>query len=148
MVKPKVPSQNKQQQQSSTSSYLVLAVKVLLVLIIILLLPKLVQTNSRLDDIKRRRRRSRASQKLEYVSLRTSCEGSMQCIDLIPEEASACVTECVSPVCHEEIYAMNLLEPGEVDIERAKEFEICVKKELRMLRKTQARGGDTPRDEV
>jgi hypothetical protein len=120
MVTPKLT-------RPSTPSYLLLAVKILLVLVILFLLPKLVTGG----------RQSRTHTKrmdIELRSTRVLCEKDI-CSGFIPEESMNCVFLCVSPACYENIYAIHPLEDGEIDIPRAKEFEQCVKDELRAMRK-------------
>jgi hypothetical protein len=111
----------------SSSSYLLLAVKILLVAIILFLLPKLVTGG----------RNSRTRSKrfdIELRSTRVLCEKDI-CSGFIPEESMNCVFLCVSPACYENIYAISPLEDGEIDIKRAKEFELCVNFELKAMRK-------------
>jgi hypothetical protein len=110
-----------------TPSYLLIAVKILLVLVILFLLPKLVSGG----------RNSRTHKKrvdTELRSTRVLCEKDI-CSGFIPEESMNCVFLCVSPSCYENIYAISPLEDGEIDIPRAKEFEQCVKDELKAMRK-------------
>jgi hypothetical protein len=111
----------------STPSYLLLAVKILLVLIILFLLPKLV-TGGRNSRTRTKRMDT------EFRSTRVLCEKDI-CSGFIPEESMNCVFLCVSPSCYENIYAISPLEDGEIDIPRAKEFEQCVKDELKAMRK-------------
>lgn len=111
----------------STPSYLLLAVKILLVLIILFLLPKLV-TGHRNSRTRTKRMDT------ELRSTRVLCEKDI-CSGFIPEESMNCVFLCVSPACYENIYANTPLEDGEIDIPRAKEFEKCVKDELKAMRK-------------
>jgi hypothetical protein len=110
----------------STPSYPLIAVKILLVLVILFLLPKLVTSG----------RNSRTRTKrldTELRSTRVLCEKDI-CSAFIPEESMNCVFLCVSPSCYEQIYAISPLEDGEIDIPRAKEFEQCVKDELKTMR--------------
>lgn len=119
MTKPNKPA------APNSNSYLLLAVKVLLVVVIILLLPKLVQGRDK-PGKKRRRQAERQWKSMQAVCERETCGA------FIPEESTMCVTQCMSPACHERIYASDLLEDGEVDLVRARDFEKCVKEELRM----------------
>jgi hypothetical protein len=113
--------------QPSTPSYLLLAVKILLGLIILFLLPKLVSGG--------RNSRTRTKRMdTELRSTRVLCEKDI-CSAFIPEESMNCVFLCVSPSCYENIYAISPLEDGEIDIPRAREFEQCVKDELKAMRK-------------
>jgi hypothetical protein len=111
----------------STPSYLLLAVKILLMLIILFLLPKLVTGG-------RQSRKRTKRMDIELRSTRVLCEKDI-CSGFIPEESMNCVFLCVSPACYENIYAIDPLEDGEIDIPRAKEFEQCVKDELKAMRK-------------
>lgn len=122
------PSTKKSTSSPPTSySYLLLAVKILLVVVIILLLPKLV-TGANNKPGKRNKKLVR-----ELDSLRFDCERTT-CKEYLPEENSMCVSHCVSKLCHEEVYGANPLEDGEVDISRARDFQKCVKDELRAQR--------------
>jgi hypothetical protein len=113
--------------QPTTPSYLLLGVKILLVLIIFFLMPKLVSGG--------RNSRTRTKRMdTELRSTRVLCEKDI-CSGFIPEESMNCVFLCVSPSCYENIYAISSLEDGEIDIPRAKEFEQCVKDELKAMRK-------------
>jgi hypothetical protein len=111
----------------SAPSYLLLAVKILLVLVILFLLPKLV-TGGRNSRTRSKR------MNIELRSTRVLCEKDI-CSGFIPEESMNCVFLCVSPACYEHIYGLSPLEDGEIDIPRAKEFEQCVKDELKAMRK-------------
>lgn len=117
---------------STLSSYLLTAVKVLLVVVIILLLPKLVTGAPKPGG----RRNKKLMQQFE--SMRFDCEHST-CKEFLPEESSMCVSRCISAACHEEIYGENPLEDGEINVPRAREFEKCVKEQLRAERAQQAR---------
>jgi hypothetical protein len=110
-----------------TPSYFLIAVKILLGLLILFLLPKLVSGG--------RNSRTRTKRMdTELRSTRVLCEKDI-CSGFIPEESMNCVFLCVSPSCYENIYAISPLEDGEIDIPRAKEFEQCVKDELKAMRK-------------
>lgn len=109
----------------TSSSYLLLAVKILLVIVIILLLPKLVTGASN-------RTNKRLVRKLEELRLDCSLTS---CGELLPEESIMCVSRCISPTCHDQIYAPIPLEDGEIDVLRAKEFEHCFREELRLERR-------------
>jgi hypothetical protein len=116
----------------SCNSYLLLAVKILLVVIIILLLPKLVTGASYRSGGSRTNKRLLG--KLQEVKLDCSTRLTA-CSEVLPEESTMCVSHCISPACHDRIYAPNPLEDGEMDVLRAKEFETCVKEEIRLERK-------------
>lgn len=111
---------------STASSYLLLAVKVLLVVVIILLLPKLVTGAKSRGGGKRNKKFVKQFEAIKY-----DCEQSASCKKLLPEESSMCVSQCVSESCHEQVYGTNSLEDGEIDILRAREFQKCVKDEIR-----------------
>ena len=66
-------------------------------------------------------------------SIKLSCSNDMdKCGRLIPEENMTCVSMCMSTKCHEEIFAANPLEDGEVDYQRWTAFEKCVREELKI----------------
>jgi hypothetical protein len=46
-------------------------------------------------------------------------------------ENEMCITECISPVCHQDIYFSKELELGEVDEVRGVQFESCAKESMR-----------------
>ena len=141
MVTPKHPVRSRRDASGGDSSrppYLLLAVKILLVLLILLLLPRLVAT--------RRPQHSRAKNRRDvnrrYVDLRTNCEfHADKCGGvwaggkdfLPPEESTPCVTQCLSPACHERIYGDDPLDLGEVDRVRFADFELCAKRELKEI---------------
>ena len=117
----------------SDSSYMVLAVKVLLVLLILFSLPKLVTTQKTTKTEASKEKQ----QKPIFYELRVArfeCQNNpiiSSCMELIPEESLNCIHQCMSESCYDTIYGTNPLEPGEIDIDRAKEFETCVKNEMR-----------------
>jgi len=120
-------------QKETSNGYLLLLVKILFVLLILLLLPKLVQSKTKFN-YRNRRQRQRTDVLLSDV--RKSCE-MQACVHFIPEEAMNCVQLCLSPTCYQTIYGDEPLEDGEIDIDRAKLFERCVKEELRLARQRQ-----------
>jgi hypothetical protein len=111
---------------SSTPATLLFLVKVLLVLLILLLLPKFV--------IAKKARTQKAIR-----SLRAQCQQQRSCASLVPEESMNCVNLCTSPNCYVIIYASRPLEDGEIDIRRAREFEECLKEEVRETQKQRRR---------
>jgi hypothetical protein len=131
MVSPSHPSAS-----SPKSSYLVLAVKILLVLIILLLLPKLVYGGPH-------RHRHAGHPLLQFRQYwqfeRTKCEQHSDCARLIPEESLNCIYDCMSPTCYQRVYysTTNPLENGEIDINRATEFETCLHEEFNKMREQQ-----------
>jgi len=67
--------------------------------------------------------------KREFIRLRKGCE--MDCLSrYLPEEAMNCIHECQSPDCYIQVFNINPLEPGEIDIEKGMEFEDCHRAEL------------------
>ena len=130
MTSVKAPLNTRVQKQTS-NRYMLLAVKILLVLIILLLLPKLVDGRTRPNRYKKRRRAEVLLQ-----DTRRQCEMEA-CIRFLPEEAMNCVQLCISPNCYERVYGGNPLEDGELDIDRAQQFELCVKEEMKEARKRQ-----------
>jgi len=117
---------------ATVSSYLLVTVKVLLVVVIILLLPKLVT-----GAPKPRGKRNKKLVK-QFEAIRFDCERTT-CKEFLPEESSMCVSNCISRDCHEQVYGKNLLEDGEIDVVRARDFQGCVKDELRAQRAQEAR---------
>lgn len=111
---------------------MLMAVKILLVVVIILLLPKLV-TGASTPGGKRNKRLLREIEALRFDCERTTCK------EFLPEESSMCVTECISKDCHAEVYGKNPLEPGEIHVISARDFEKCVKDQLRAQRNAEAR---------
>ena len=112
---------------STLSSYLLVAVKILLAVIIILLLPKLV-TGAAKPGGKRNKKLIQ-----QFEAKRFDCE-RMTCKEFLPEESFMCVSNCISPLCHSQIYEKSPLEDGEIDVRRSREFEKCVKDEIRIQR--------------
>jgi hypothetical protein len=134
---------------SQTPSWLLPLVKLLLVLLILFMLPKLVflmlpkfvMTAARRETRRRHRRTA-----VELRQARWACQvENPVCSTLIPEESMNCVNECVSPDCYENVYSPNPLENGEINIERAKQFQDCVKEELRIVRKNRKAARDEKR---
>jgi hypothetical protein len=122
-------------QKESSNQYMVLAAKVLLVLLILFMLPKLVygkkmKYNARGARYRKANRRTGA----DIQSTRMTCEYEV-CSFLIPEESLNCVQACISPVCYQGIYGDDPLEDGELDTNRAKEFDACAKEEMKNVRK-------------
>ena len=66
-------------------------------------------------------------------------ECETECLELIPEEAMNCVHQCLSSECFSKIYGSELLEPGEIDWERATEMDKCVKEEIAEERRKKRR---------
>lgn len=56
------------------------------------------------------------------------------CAHLIFEESAGCITACISPECHKQIYS-NPLEVGEIDLIRHAQFELCAKRALKERRR-------------
>lgn len=132
MATAKVPQARNQKPQSS-NGFLLLAVKILLVLLILFLLPKLVEGKGR-GRFKKKNRRRRTE--VIFYDTRQICEMET-CVGMIPEESMNCVQLCISPACYQEVYGDVPLEDGEIDIDRARQFEVCVKEEMRLARKRQ-----------
>lgn len=107
------------------------AIKILLVVVIILLLPKLV-TGASTPGGKRNKKLMRQMEALRFDCERTTCK------EFLPEESAMCVSLCMSENCHEEIYGKNPLELGEIHMVRSRDFERCVKNQLRAQRSTEA----------
>ena len=122
MVQPKTI------KTSSTSKFVVTAVKVLFVLLILFLLPKLVHGKRRKTPPRRNA--------IEARKLRLHCKRNV-CGAYITEENLNCVSLCLSPACFETVYGLHPLEDGELDFERAKQFDECYMEEVRTARRRQ-----------
>mmetsp|Transcript_9478 Transcript_9478/g.14571 ORF Transcript_9478/g.14571 Transcript_9478/m.14571 type:complete len:134 (-) Transcript_9478:148-549(-) len=124
-----MPSPKLSKATPPTNRYALFLVKALLVLLILLLLPKLVKA-----DTKKRRKLLERKMKAQ----RLLCQRE-ECYHLIPEESMACITACVSPACHRDIYEEHPLEPGELDFQRLEKFEACLKDEMKEQRRLNRR---------
>lgn len=84
---------------------------------------------------RKRNRKQRTSSKQEMHRRRRDCEG--ECLAThVPEEAMNCIHQCRSPACFERLYnGVNSLEPGEIDVDRALEFNSCNLAEILEARK-------------
>lgn len=60
--------------------------------------------------------------------LRKACRATPACAVLADDEADDCILRCTSPECWALVYEGDILEPGQVDSARAKEFDSCLKK--------------------
>jgi hypothetical protein len=117
---------------------MVLVVKLLLIIVILLWLPPLVTSkkrrNGKHDDSGRT-----MGQRLHRR--RNDCE--VDCMQwghrqgVPPEESMNCIFHCMSSACFRQVYA-ELLEPGEVDIQRYELFEACAQEEIRQQRRQRA----------
>jgi len=58
-------------------------------------------------------------------SLKIQCEHTDECKDLRGVALTACVRKCMSPVCYNDLYALDELEEGEVDV-RFNSFKGCI----------------------
>lgn len=94
------------------------------------MLPKLVTAKSR--------RNRKHKMFLDLRSVRFDCqlesEENLCRTNNGRDEVLNCVNECVSRLCYEEVYREKPLEPGEIDLERAKQFSDCATAELRRKR--------------
>eukprot|EP01083_Nonionella_stella_P073713 199560_1 len=116
------------EESSSPSPFLPL-VKLILVLLILLLLPDLVTSRRRGGNSRNKRKKSLL--KRAYGTVKIDC--ILEC-DRPPTnmaENEMCITECISPVCHQDIYFSKELELGEVDEVRGVQFESCAKESMR-----------------
>jgi molecular chaperone DnaJ len=114
--------QPKKRIASSTQTYLVVLAEILLVLLILLILPPLVEAANP---------KKRSEQ--EMRNLRSSCFRET-CNMYIPEESANCVYACISPSCYQQIFGQEPLEDGEVDVERSRQFDACLRDEFRTYR--------------
>lgn len=116
-------------KSSSSDPWMVFLMKVLFVALIILMLPKLVEggKRSRTAGTKHRKKTER-----KLSAIRDECQyESARCKSNVIEEALNCVHQCMSETCYHEVYSQLPLEDGEIDVSRLKDFERCVKEELR-----------------
>ncbi|CAB9503722.1 expressed unknown protein [Seminavis robusta] len=129
-----IPRRRQVQRKSKEGSnaFLVWAVKILLVLLILFMLPKLVEGRGRNAKKKRQRRK----QEVMLSDTRKICEHQV-CSQWIPEESMNCVQMCLSPACYQDVYGSTPIEDGEINVDRARDFEKCVKEEMRLARKRQ-----------
>ena len=132
MVTPKRPTRR---VESSSNSYMVLFVKILFVLVILFMLPSMVEGGSRRRKREKRNRRANSKAGIVYRR-RLNCEADCMEHIVYAEEAMNCIQECVSPTCFQEIYETPL-EPGEIDLDKAKRLQACAEKEVVELRKTE-----------
>jgi hypothetical protein len=65
--------------------------------------------------------------------IRRRCGGGL--LKYLNEEGQNCINRCVSEECFDEIYALDPLEDGEVDLERGRVFTACVRRKYREGRK-------------
>ena len=118
-------------------------VKILLIILILLLLPRLVIAKRRSTARSRKNVQGKPRTHIATKVLqntRLGCEMDEPCASMIPEEAMDCIQRCSSPVCYEQIYATQPLEWGEIDIDRAREFDKCKEAELREERRQERSG--------
>ena len=132
-------------------------IKLLLILLILLLLPKLVHgggAGAGTGGSVSKKNRKRAEQEIRL--LRTACMRDT-CGAYLAEESVNCVLLCMSPACYEMVFGeegknpddetetestkgvqrhYGPLEDGEVDLNRGKEYDDCIKHEFRTLQKT------------
>lgn len=57
--------------------------------------------------------------------LRQRCEGSKDCENKLGVDYVACIRNCMSPQCYQQLYSFNELEEGEVDV-RYNSFKGCL----------------------
>ena len=96
-------------------------------LLILFLLPKFVIAGRpRKAETKRNER--------AVKSVYLSCS-KKTCGYLVPEERMNRLNACVSPACFQEVYGESPLEDGEVDFERSRLFDKCIREEFRQANK-------------
>ena len=82
---------------------------------------------------KSRRRRERSNAKQQLRARQMECE--QECLrQWLPEEAMNCIHTCRSPICFEQIYS-EPLEPGQIDLDKAGQFNKCTLTEILDLRR-------------
>ena len=87
---------------------------------------------------KKRRSSGKGSQQHTSSSRKRECEITV-CADTSEDDRSNCVLQCQSAECYAKVYADNELEPGEIDMKRTREYNICTQEELRKQSKENAR---------
>ena len=66
----------------------------------------------------------------------------------VPEEAMNCIQSCRSPTCFDKVYGDYILEPGQVDLDRAEVFDKCNINEVLEARKKEREDRITTRKEA
>ncbi|XP_041975152.1 uncharacterized protein LOC121730247 [Aricia agestis] len=61
---------------------------------------------------------------MTFREFETACEQSAACNQLSGLTRTRCVRECVSPSCYKELYSLDPLEEGEIDV-RLNSFKGC-----------------------
>ncbi|KAL7556912.1 hypothetical protein ACA910_019285 [Epithemia clementina (nom. ined.)] len=128
MTQPKKEPASVIQASASPSYYVVFAIKVALVLIILLLMPKLVEGKRRRSTDPQTA--ARPSSRVELRVLRKECMNNQECSSMIPEERMNCFFQCLSESCYDKIFGDMPLEDGEVDYDRYRLFERCLKQDI------------------
>ena len=60
-----------------------------------------------------------------------ACEQN-ECKQFHIDEGMNCVNKCISEKCYGDIYEENPLEDGEIDIQRSRKFQECLRKEAKV----------------
>jgi hypothetical protein len=119
------------QAETNSPSPALPLIKLLLVLLILLLLPDLVI--SKRGGSANRRKSNKITK--SFNNAREEC--IEECDPSNMAENQMCISGCISPKCHEEIYGHgggeleSELDPGEIDDKRGDAFDRCVRDELR-----------------
>lgn len=63
-------------------------------------------------------------QEIAFREYESACEQSPDCASKTGPARFACIRHCISPSCHQELYATDPLEEGEIDV-RLNSFKGC-----------------------
>ncbi|XP_069125857.1 uncharacterized protein [Argopecten irradians] len=66
----------------------------------------------------------------KYRNAKTVCEVKSECLRQQGVDQTACVRQCISKFCYEELYGSDALEEGEIDV-RLNSFKGCLAQEKR-----------------
>ena len=77
----------------------------------------------------KKRRHSSGSQSNHAAARKRECEE--QCASVHEDDRPNCVLRCQSEACYEQVYLPEELEPGEIDLQRQRQFQQCVATEAR-----------------
>ncbi|GKY99929.1 hypothetical protein MPSEU_000946500 [Mayamaea pseudoterrestris] len=121
-----LPARSASHSPSTTSPWILFTVKLLMVLLILFMLPKLVFAADG------RSRRSHTNRNIGALKTITTTCATEICNYLIDEENMNCVNACLSPACFQQVFGDSPLEDGEIDLTRAREYDLCLKEEIRV----------------
>lgn len=90
----------------------------------------------------RRKRNANARNLVTQSFLQIQYDCILQCDPQHMAENEMCITQCMNTACHDQIYTFHnqqLLEPGELDEQRAVAFEQCVMDEIMEMHQDHSR---------